>query len=202
VSLRFLVIVTISTILSGCVPAALKPAQVYTLSPFEQNGQLSTNKPQHNLVIKLMPVRGNRPFTSTSLIYSDREHTHNKYAFSRWSEAPVRMLQTYLQAYLESSELFSAVVLAKSSSQSALILESRLLDFSHHMLNDGSSVGVIRMRFHLIDSATRAVKASHEIVARVPAPTKNAQGAVDSLNMAASSLGQKLVSWLANVAAL
>ncbi|MGB5447264.1 MAG: hypothetical protein WBM99_17385, partial [Psychromonas sp.] len=101
------------------------------------------------------------------------------------------------QEALEKSGRYLAVVPYSSESQADLLLESTLLDLSHNINDDGTSEGVIRMRFNLIDNNSKRVVASRNFVASVPvAPPMNPGGAVTALNKAVTLITQELIEWL------
>ena len=185
-------------LLAGCVTKSVVPAYIYTIAPVwgDSRARAETEK-KSLLIIKLAPVRGTRALTGTEIIYTDTRYSRNSYAYSRWSDAPVRLLQTLFQVALEESGRFGAVVPPASASEADLLLESTLFDFSHHIKDDGTSEGVVRVRFYVIDNTTKTVTATKEFVSKVPASSQNAQGAASALNKAATNVARNLVSWLA-----
>lgn len=84
-----------------------------------------------------------------------------------------------------------------SVSEFDLLLESVLLDFSHHINDDGTSDGVVRVCFYLVDNKTGTVTATKEFVSKVSAPSQNAQSAAAALNKAATNVARDLVAWIA-----
>lgn len=185
-------------LLSGCVTSNVPSAHIYTISPeWGDSGTQAEREKKSPLIIKLAPVRGTRPFTSTELLYSDARYGRNSYAYSRWSDAPVRLLQILFLVALEENGSFRAVVPPTSVSEFDLLLESVLLDFSHHINDDGTSDGVVRVCFYLVDNKTGTVTATKEFVSKVPAPSQNAQSAAAALNKAATNVARDLVAWIA-----
>ena len=183
-------------LLAGCATQSVPAASVYTLSA-PQQAMAAPARNEQQAVLKLAPVNAARVYHSTGMLYSDAPHARNSYAYSRWSDAPVVLLQTLLQDQLERSGQFAAVLPPVSSAKADLLLESTLFDFSQHIDTDGSAAGVISMRFYLVDNATRKVIKTGQFVASVPAATKDAQGAVTALNKAAAIISRDLVQWLA-----
>ena len=154
-------------------------------------------KKKSPLIIKLSPIRATRAYIGTEILYSDSQYSKDSYAYSRWNDTPVKLLQTLFQTRIGDSSLFKAVVPSRSISKADLLLESTLLDFSHTINQDGTSDGIIRVRFYLIDNTTREVIATKEFFSRVPATTKNAKGAVEALNKGSTNVARDLVTWLA-----
>ena len=192
-------ILALLCLLAGCVTRSVPPAHIYTISPeWGDNRALAKGVKRCPLIIKLAPVRGTRALYGTKILYTDAQYSQDSYAYSRWSDAPVRLLQILFQAALEKSGRFRAVVPPTSASEADLLLESTLYDFSHHINNDGTSDGVVRVRFYLIDNRKKTVMATKEFVSRVPALSCNARGAVAALNKAATNVAHDLASWLAD----
>ena len=194
----FYMIFVLFCLLAGCMTKSVTPADIYTISPEwgDSRAQAETEK-KSPLIIKLAPVRATRALTGTEIIYTDARYGRNSYAYSRWSDAPVRLLQTLFHVALEENGRFGAVVPPTSASEADLLLESTLFDFSHHINDDGTSDGVVRVRFYLIDNTTKTVTATKEFASRVPASSQNARSAAAALNKAATNVARDLVSWLA-----
>ena len=185
-------------LLAGCATKTVPPADIYTISPeWDSNSAQEETENKNSTIIKIALVRGTRALTGTEILYTDARYGQNSYAYSRWSDAPVRLLQILFQVAVEKSGWFGAVVPSTSASEADLLLESTLYDFSHHINDDETSDGVIRIRFYLIDNTTKTVTATKEFVSCVPASLQNAQGAATALNKAATNVARDLVSWLA-----
>ncbi len=185
-------------LLAGCATKTVPPADIYTISPeWDSNSAQEETENKNSTIIKIALVRGTRALTGTEILYTDARYGQNSYAYSRWSDAPVRLLQILFQVAVEKSGWFGAVVPSTSASEADLLLESTLYDFSHHINDDETSDGVVRVRFYLIDNTTKTVTATKEFVSCVPASLQNAQGAATALNKAATNVARDLVSWLA-----
>lgn len=186
-----------SSLLSGCALQSLPSVDVYTLDPQWHEQPIQTEKNRwRDATLKLAPTHGGRSFSTTDIVYRDPQHGHNSYAYSRWSDAPVRLMHTYIQVALERSGQFLAVVPSVSVSEADYLLESTLLDLSHHIKGDGGTEGTIRMRFYLINQKTSEVLATKEFLSVVAAQTNNAEGGVAALNQGASNLVRDFVVWV------
>ena len=185
-------------LLAGCVTKSVIPADIYTISPeWGDSRAHAKREKKSSLIIKLAPVRATPALAGIKIIYTDARHGWNSYVHSRWNDAPVRLLQIVFQVALEENCRFGAVLPPASASEADLLLESTLFDFSHHINDDGTSDGVIRVRFYLIDNTTKTVTATKVFTSRVPASSQNARSAAASLNKAAANVAGDLVSWLA-----
>ena len=191
-----LAILVAFTLITGCTFQSLPPVEIYALEPgWGQNDPAPTEK-RGSALIQIAPVRGSAAFTTNEILYTDTRHTQHSYAYSRWRDTPVRAMQTVLEVAVENSGLFRAVLPPTSVSRADFLVESVLLEFGHFLGQDGSSTGVVRMRFHLIDNKSRKVVASKELVARIPAATLDARGATAAINQAAIKVTSDLVVWL------
>lgn len=185
-------------LLTACISQSLPPANVYTISPEWDNPTIKQSL-SNELVIKLAPVRATQEFTGTQIFYKDSQYERNSYAYSRWNDSPVRLLLTLFHVGIENSGLFKAMVPSTSVSKADLLLESTLLEFSHHIKSNDRSEGVVRVRFYLIDNRSKRVISTKEFVSRVGAITENAHGGVDALNKATINIAKQLVNWLAEM---
>lgn len=198
---RIFISILLVLLLQGCALKQLPVTDVYTVAhSLDEVSNPTTSgitaKKQRRLhTLKLAPMQGVSSFSVTDLIYRDARFGQNKYAYSRWSDAPVRLMQTYFQVALEQSQLFMAVVPPTSVSDSDYLLESVLLDFSQHF-KEGYSQGVIRMHFYLINLHTKKIIAGKEFITIVRASSNNAAGAALALNQGTANIVRDLVSWL------
>lgn len=193
-----IIILVLFSLLTGCITKKNPPADIYTISPEWSNKGVRVEREKKSpLIIKLAPIRATRALTGNEILYTDSQYSRNSYVYSRWDDTPVKLLLTLFQVNIEESDLFKAVILSTSISKADLLLESTLLDISHHIIDDGTSAGIIRVRFYLIDNTTRTVMATKEFVSKVTASTQNAKGAVEALNKAATTVAHDLVTWLA-----
>lgn len=181
----------------GCVTEKLPPISTYSLNQDLGVVHSSTNTEQRtNSILMIGRIRSTHAFSGTDIIYTDARYGQNSYAYSRWSDSPTTMLLHNFQEALDKNGRYMAVVPYSSQSKSDLLLESTLFDFSHSINDDGSSDGILRMRFNLIDNKTKRVIASRDFVSSVPASKQNAQGAVEALNKATILVTQDLIDWL------
>jgi len=183
-------------LLAGCVFQNPPPVAIYTIEPGWGQGNAAPRAKKREAILQIAPVRGGAAFTTTEILYTDTLHTRQSYAYSRWREAPVRLLQTALEVALGNSALFAAVLPSTSVSKADFLLESALLECGHFLEEDGASSGVIRMRFHLVENKSRKVVASQELAAKVPAASFDAAGAAAAINQAAAQIVADLVVWL------
>ena len=193
----FLLLTVLLIVITGCVTEKLPPISIYNLYPdLDVHHPILDTDEHASDILKLGRISSTNAFSGTDIMYSDTRYGQNSYAYSRWSDSPTSMLLVIFQEALEKSGGYMAVVPYSSQSKSDLLLESTLLDFSQHIDDDGTSHGIVRMRFNLIDNKTKRVIASRDFAASVPATSKNVIGAVAALNKAVAGLTKELIEWL------
>jgi len=193
----FLLLAVLFIGISGCVTEKLPPISSYKLFPdLDEIHPLLIAEQKPANILMLGRIHSMHAFNGTDILYTDAQYGQNSYAYSRWSDSPTTMLLLIFQEALEKSGRYMAVVPYSSQSKSDLLLESTLFDFSHHINDDGTSDGILRMRFDLIDNQTKRVIATWDFVSSVPATQLNAQGAAAALNKAVSILTLDLIEWL------
>lgn len=194
---RCLLLAFLCCLLTSCSLSKIPPGDTFTISPVvKKNSSSSTTQRKNQPIIKLAPIQASRVFTSTDMVYSTTRYEQNSYAYSRWNDAPVKLLPLLLQTVLEATGSFGAVVNSPSAATADFLLESTLYDFSHHVHDANTSDGVISIRFNLIDTATKMVTATREFHSRVPASSPNARDAAAALNQAADTVAHELAVWL------
>lgn len=186
--------------LVSCSVKTIPPSDIYTIvADGGQSGNItlpaSTNTVRDH-VLQLAPMQAPRMFTSTDMVYTASRYQQSSYAYSQWSDAPVRVLPLLFQTALEASGRFGAVIGSPSAAQADFLLESTLLDFSHHVHADSPSEGVVHVRFYLIDTATRSVAATRAFSARFPSSAPAAGDGAVALNRASNRVAHDLAAWL------
>jgi cholesterol transport system auxiliary component len=181
----------------GCMSTAQAPATLYTLNPDLSAIQAPVEQAAANKTsIKLARMNSMQALDRPNILYVTTGHQQNSYAYSHWSKAPTAMLLSLMQQALETSNQFGAVLPPASRARPDLVLESTLFDFSHHINDDGTSSGMIRLSVNLVDNRTKRVVSNRLLEANVPAAKQNAESAVEALNIAAAQVIQQLLAWL------
>jgi len=194
---RLLYVLLISSLLTGCITTQVPPTSIYTIAP-EWNKPVTQDLASKNnvFVLKIATIRANRALKGTDILYTDTQYSRNSYAFSRWSDTSVNLLQTFFHIAIEKSALYKAVIPSVSVSKADFLLESNLLELTHQLKENNSSDGIVRIRFYLINNQTRSVVSTREFVSSVAVTNQNAQGAVEAINQAIRTVADELVLWL------
>lgn len=194
--IKLLLIVIASCLLIGCITKTVPPTNIYTISPQWNNASSSTTDNNNSFTLKLNPIRASRELKGTEILYTDNLYSRNSYAYSRWNDTPIKLLQTFFHIAIEEVGLYSAVIPSISVSKADFILESTLLQLTQQLKKEGGSTGIFRIRFYLIDNKSRMVLTTKEFVSSVPVNSQNAAGAVEAINTAVVNVANELVTWL------
>jgi len=195
--IKLLSILIASCLLVGCITKTVPPTNIYTISP-QWNDPHSLKADINNVfTLKLNPIRASRELKGTEILYTDNFYSQNSYAYSRWNDTPIKLLQTFFHIAIEEMSLYKAVIPSISVSKPDFILESTLLQLTQQLQKEGRSTGIIRIRFYLIDNKSREVLATKEFFSTAPVNNQNAKGAVEAINTAVVDVANKLVAWLA-----
>jgi len=189
--------------LSACSvinPTPSPAIDVYTLSQqMEPQATPSEMKDVRALILALSSIRSPQGLLGTGIIYRDMDYGFNSYAYSRWSDNPSKLLNSYLQQSLAKSQLISAVVPVDSTANADLLLEVTLVDFSHHLKADEiSTTGVVSAIFYLINPHDKTLIASKQFTEEVTADQSNAKQATIAINQASQLMTVALQAWLEN----
>lgn len=186
--------------LSACSvinPTTSPAIDVYTLSPPMQSRASTETKDPKALILALSAIQSPQGFMGTDIIYRDTDYGFNRYAFSRWSDSPSKLLGSYFQQYLVQSKQLSAVIPVGSRAGADLLLEATLVDFSHHLqAGDARSTAVVSVIFYLINPRDRALLATKQITEKVSVDQENAEYAANAINEASKLVANDLQEWL------
>ena len=198
-SLGLIILTMALLLLSACsiIEPIISPiVDVYTLSPVPSNDSQEAENKTPTIVVAFLPIRGARSLMSTDIVYRESEYSFDSYAYSRWSDNPSKLLDVYLQQRLSNDQLVSTVVPYEIGADSEMILQGELLDFSHHVQNNKSSAGIVKVHFYLLDASTKSIVANRLFSAEEVADPKNAKGATAAINRASAAIAEQLIIWL------
>ena len=188
--------VTIGALSTGCATKQVPAVSTYTLEIDENVAIKTRQEPVFPGVLKVLIPKSSASIMSRQILYQEKQYTESSYLYSRWSEIPNKMIALKLLTYLNHSNLFKTVLPAYSKGKEDLILESNLSEFYHHINEDGSSSGRIRIKFYLIDVKNGRIVANKEFFSSTKAPSQDALGAVSALNTASQIISSEVTEWL------
>lgn len=192
---RWLILPLLIMLLGGCATRTLPPVTSYRLQsePIANPGHREIAR---TTTLKLAPIRGLRPFSTTAMLYTSNGLDQKSFAFSRWSDSPTAMLQLLLTEALNRSGLFHSALPPSTTQRSDLTLVGTLHDFSLHLEEEEGARGVIEIRFLLLDNRKRKVLGSRFFSARTGVDDVSPESTAQALSRASHRIFQDLKGWL------
>ena len=176
------------SLLAACVagPTALSDVR-YDLGPVAPAAAPGTLPP-----LKVLDVSAPAPLDNDAFMYRLRSAPLQsaRYANSRWTTSPARLLTQRLRAGLMSH----ASVLTGADAVPAPVLRVDLEQFEQVFDSANESSGVVSARATLIQDGK--VIGQHTFLARAPASTPDAAGGARALASASDDLVSQVVAWL------
>lgn len=184
---------------AGCAKDIQPAFDIYAINTSCENINPSQKKAKSSKSIKISTPKSSSTITSRNILYQENEHTQYPYAYSRWNDAPTKMLGTLFLSCISKSDFFSAVLPSQSKGKSDFWLESMILEFYHNINLDGNSEGRVRVEFYLIDAKNTRVIATKKFFSKVNSETHDAKGGAIALNNASKSVVLDLTEWLSSL---
>ncbi len=148
--------------------------------------------PDARPLLKVLAVSAPPPLDNDGIRYRmnfDSQRTA-RYANSRWTMSPARLLTERLRTSLGAH----ATVLAGSDAVQAPMLKVELYEFEQVFESPTQSAGVLAARATLMQGGR--VLAQRSFATRAPAPTPDAAGGVRALQAASDDFARQLGAWL------
>jgi len=198
---RAAALLVIGLLMAGCsvIDKPLRPA-VYDFGPgplASTPGPLPDPAP-----LVLAEVESGAALDSTAVLYR-LNYTNAQqllpYAQARWSMAPAQLLRQRLREKLGQLRMVLGPDDANlGSARTRLVLRVELEEFSQLFTAPGQSMGLVRLRATLVQSAATGDRlvGQRVLVAQRPAPTADAPGGVRALTDATDSAVDELAQWL------
>jgi cholesterol transport system auxiliary component len=142
--------------------------------------------------LKVLEVNAPPPLDNDGIVYrlsADPQRT-GRYANSRWTMSPARLVTLRLRAALGTR----ATVLTGADAVQAPMLKIELDQFEQVFANPTESAGVVAARATLLQGGK--VIAQQTFVARAPASTPDAEGGVRALAAASDDFVNQVSAWL------
>ena len=127
------------------------------------------------------------------LAYADVQQLR-PYAHARWSMPPAQLVRQRLRDQLS----LERVVLSPAEGPASLVLRLELEEFTQVFETPERSVGLVRMRATLLESAggRERLVAQRRFTAQRPAPSPDAPGGVRALTAATDAAVEEIAQWL------
>ncbi len=190
--------------LAGCTFGA-GPAKVtktsYTLAPPTAGVQMPSGSGAAESTSTLQIATVQAPvWLNTQALYYQLDYSANgrlaAYSQSEWVAAPPELLAHLLQQRLSAMNAWKAVVGPDSTVAADYALQVNLQDFRQEFSTPHISNGVLQAQATLTRNKRQSIIAQQSFEYRVPAPSADAQGAVDALSKASHHLAADLGRWL------
>lgn len=133
-------------------------------------------------------------FRNSRMAYMRSEFELNYFAYSRWSDAPARMLGDQLRRFLRDSGAFDGVLAAPVATHTDYQLEMADVKIVQMFTGD-QSVLDMAYEIRLFDSDRRTLLATQRFTTQEPSGT-DAQGGVQAANSAAARLLRDTVEFV------
>lgn len=143
-------------------------------------------------VLQVPLPRAEPGFDSVGIAYRRDGVALQYYTRSQWADTPARLLTPLVVRALERSGTFRAVLGPQTGGRADWRLELELLRLQQVFTSDNRSHSEVQLRVQLIDLVDRSVLLSQVLSAQAPAPSADAQGAVQAANVALGQIMRQL----------
>ena len=191
---RFL-LAALLVVAAGCLPSGgTREAQRYYIldAPDSKNAPAGAPK---SATLVVPPTSVASFYDTQDLVFSRSPGTRGYYQFNAWTERPGRAIHELLVARLERSGAFKAVVAADRPVAEALVLRTDLEEIYHDAVRPPGEARIV-LTAELIDTSRTVSLARRSFSQAAPAPTYDAEGAVQGFRQALGTLLDELVDWV------
>jgi cholesterol transport system auxiliary component len=185
--------------LAGCAKTIQPAFDIYAINTTCETNNPSQKKANSSKSLKILTPKSISAIASRNILYQENEHTQYPYAYSRWNDAPTKMLGILFLSCISKHDIFRAVLPSQSKGKSDFLLESMIFEFYHNINLDGSSEGRVRIEFYLIETKDGRVIATNEFFSKVSSKTHDAKEGAIALNEASKSIVLDLTQWLSSL---
>ena len=179
---------------AGCLPSGgTREAQRYYILDAPESKLSSAVVPRPATLV--VPPTGTASFYDTQdLVFSRSPGTRGYYQFNSWTERPGRAIHELLVSRLERSGAFKTVVGADRPIANSLVLRTDLDELYHDAVTPPGEARIVLVA-ELVDSSRNLSLARRSFSQSAPAPTFDAQGAVQGFRQALGPLLDEVVGW-------
>jgi cholesterol transport system auxiliary component len=196
--MKLILITTFIVLFSGCITKTPSVTEYKITS--DNSVVTSDSKRCKNKSLKVSQAFSSTSLMSESMNYSLPKNRVFSYSQAKWRESPNHLITNEVLKKVRATKLFKDVQVSKSRSKSNLILEINVEDFMQYFTDDlSNSHAVVSISFSLIDSSTNLVIATKVFNSKVDTNSNDANGGVEALNSALSSVLFEATNWLEKV---
>jgi cholesterol transport system auxiliary component len=180
--------------LSGCASfGPREPPRYYVLTAASAKPSVVSTPRASTLLV--VPTVASAFYETQEIVYSRAPGERAHYVFHMWTERPSRRITELLVMRLERERLFKTVATAVSGVRGNLFLNTDLMEFYHEAASSPSRVR-ITMTAELTDPVARVLLARRVFDQSAPAPTNDAQGAVQAFGDAIAAILDDICAWV------
>ena len=191
--LKFLALVSFTTLFTGCLNTTLPANKIYNLSVTEDCCKNGFTK--QNLTLKILEPVASKHLNNTSIYYSEDKYRLQTYKLSKWSDFPTKMMLEVLTTKLDGLNLYENITTSYIYATSDYTLQSELLVFKQ-IIDNGNSYVKLKIKFYIIKDNNRKNIVSRTFSYKTICRTTNAYGAVEAQNESLKLLIKDLSEWL------
>jgi len=179
---------------AGCLPSGgTREAQRYYILDAPESNTASAGVPRLTTLV-VPPTSAANFYDTQDLVFSRSPGTRAYYQFNSWTERPGRAIHDLLVSRLERSGGFRAVVGEDKPVPNGLVLRTDLEELYHDAVTPPGEARIVLVA-ELIDSGRNVSLARRSFTQSAPAPTYDAQGAVQGFRQALGTLVGEVVAW-------
>ena len=166
------------SLFSGCI-SLTKELPSYKTYSLEYKKENTTSK-YIDRTIQVFEPKSLESINSRAISYSKNSFLSEKYALSRWSDKPSKMIQRTIASYLTNENTYKFVSSSNLKIKSDYKILSELIDFKHTFTKN-SSYADFSIRVYFINNHTKEVNFK-SFVYNKKALKNDAKGLVDAMN--------------------
>ena len=133
-------------------------------------------------------------YDTQALVFSRSPGTRAYYQFNSWTERPGRSIHDLLVSRLERSGAFKSVVATDRPVAGSLVLRTEIEEIYHDAVSSPGEARIVLVA-ELFDSSRNVPLGRRSFSQAAPAPSYDAQGAVQGFRQALGALLDEVVGW-------
>lgn len=150
--------------------------------------------------LKIAQAFSEKSLMSSMMDYTQSDNKVFSYTQSQWQETPNHAITAYMYNEIKESAIFGSVLSSRSVSKSDMILEINIDEFMQHYSLDMKELSAkVVITLALIDAKTNNIIATKTFKAKVDSKKLDADGGVEALSSALSTVLEKNIEWLSGV---
>jgi len=185
---------------TGCaIKEVMPPVKTYDLKINLKIKKFAHSRCE-NSVLKVRDIGLSNLASSDNIYYSIGKYYINSYTQSQWLQYPSHRINYYLITALQRSHIFKAVIPNEIQSDSNLLLEYDIDDFTQYFNKAKTKSYVdVRIRFLLINKLNNRLIATKTFDKRLFTISQNAIGGVRAFGKATGDVISKAVVWIHHI---